>query len=85
MGSGLFAGGLNKSRNQPGSVQGPRCRLRSVFPVLEQGQDPAWFSAGTEMWAQECLSGLNEARTQPGSVHGARCGLRSIWRGHEQG
>lgn len=21
-------------------------------------QNPAWFSAGTEIWAQECLSGL---------------------------
>ena len=55
-GAGVFVGDLNKGRTQSGSVQGPRCGLRSDCRGLEQGQDPAWFSAGTEMWAQDYLS-----------------------------
>ena len=47
--------GLEQGGNQRGSVQGEICRLRSVGPGLEQ--DLVWFSAGTEMRAQECLSG----------------------------
>ena len=48
---------LNKCRTQPGSVQGPRCGLWSICWGMEQAQDPACFSAGTEMWALEYLSG----------------------------
>ena len=33
--------GLNKCRNYPGSVQGPKCWLRSVCQGLEQVQDTA--------------------------------------------
>ena len=29
--------------------------FRSVFRVLEQGQNPAWFSEGMRIWAQEYL------------------------------
>ena len=53
MGSGLFAGGLNKARNR----LRVRRRLRSVGWGLEEVQDPAWFSAGTERWAQDRLPG----------------------------
>ena len=52
VGSGVFGGRLNKGRTQPRSVQGARCQLRSICWGLGQGQEPAWFRAGTEMWAQ---------------------------------
>ena len=32
------------------------------FCVERQGKNPAWFSLGREMRAQECLSGLEEGR-----------------------
>ena len=53
MGSGTFAGGLI----MPGTSLGVRFRLRSFGRGLEQVQDPAWFSAGSEMSAQEYLLG----------------------------
>ena len=40
------------------SVLGPRCGFRPVCSGHEQGLDRAWFTAGSEIWAQECLSGL---------------------------
>ena len=57
VGSGVFVGGWKKRRTQSGSVLGPRCGLRPVCQGHELGQDPACFSAGTEMWAQEYWSG----------------------------
>ena len=38
MGSGLFVGGINKARTLPGSVQGPRCGLRSFCRGLIMGK-----------------------------------------------
>ena len=32
--------------------------LTYICQGLEQEKDPAWFTAGTEMQAQECFSGL---------------------------
>ena len=55
VGSGVFVRDLNKGRSQPGSVRGPRCRFRSVCRVIEQGQDPPYLSAWTEMCPQECF------------------------------
>ena len=56
VGSGVFVRVLPKGRSQPGSVRGPRCRFRSVCRVIEQGQDPPYLSAWTEMCPQECFS-----------------------------
>ena len=59
--------------------------VQEYLSVVEQVQDPAWFSAGTEMGAQQCLlDGLNQSKIQPGSSQGARCGLRSVFWGLEQ-
>ena len=66
VGSRVFVGGLNKGRTQPGSLEWPRCGLRSVCQD-EQGVDPAAISAGTNMWAQECFSGA-WTRAGPGLV-----------------
>ena len=57
VGSGMFVGSLNRGRTQPSSVQGLRCRLRSVCQGLQQGQDPDCFCAGTEMWVEEYVLG----------------------------
>ena len=53
---------MNKGRTQPGAVEGVRCGLRSVVWGLEPVQDPAWFSARTEMAAQEYLSGVEQVQ-----------------------
>ena len=39
-----------------------RCGLLSVGWGLEPVQDPAWFSARTEMAAQEYLSGVEQVQ-----------------------
>ena len=75
---------MNKGWIQPRSVQGPRCGLRSVFRVLEQGQDPAWFREGTQIWAQEYFPWISASagpslvqcreRDQPESqMHAKQC------------
>ena len=51
----MFVRVLNKGSAQPSSVQGRRCRLKSVCWGTEQGQDPAYFRAGTEKWPQESV------------------------------
>ena len=40
-----------------GSSVRVRYTLSYVGPGLEYKQDPYWFLAGMEMWAQECFSG----------------------------
>ena len=88
----MFFQSLNKGRIQPGPVQGQRCGLRSVFQRLAQRQDPAWFSAGSEiphlcsgaeseLWAPDCLPG---AVIRPGTNLRVSCRLRSVGRGLEQ-
>ena len=53
---------------------------------VEQGRDPAYVSAGTNLQVQACLSGgLNKVEIQPMSVQGPRCGLRNICWGISQG
>ncbi|PYC99544.1 hypothetical protein B4U78_016355, partial [Microbacterium esteraromaticum] len=50
--------------------------LRSVCQGLARGQEPAWFSAGTGRWAQECLSapghGRDPASFRAGTEMGAQ-------------
>ena len=62
MGSGVLVGALNKGRTQRDSLQGVRCGPSSVGWGLEPVQDPAWFSARTEMAAQEYLSGVEQVQ-----------------------
>ena len=50
-----------------GSSVRVRYTLSYVGPGLEYKQDPYWFLAGMEMWAQECFSGAS-AKAGPSMV-----------------
>ena len=68
VGSGVFVGDFSKGSIQPSSVQGLRCRLRSVCQGLQQGQDTGCFCAGTEMWALQYVL-VDLTRAWPRLVH----------------
>ena len=55
--SGVWIGGSNKGMTYIGSGQGLRCMFRSIFRRFEQRQDPAGFSAVSELRSQECFLG----------------------------
>ena len=55
------------------SVQGPTYGFQSIYQGLEQRKDSGGFSAGSEMWDQECFLGgreLNKERTHISSGAG---------------
>ena len=55
------------------SVQGPTYGFQSIYQGLEQRKDSGGFSAGSEMWDQECFLGgreLNKGRTHLSSGAG---------------
>ena len=66
-------------------MQGLICELRSVCLGLEQGQDPACFSVGSEMQAEKFLGGLNKGRRHLSSGAESELWVQDCLLGLEQG
>ena len=67
MGSGLFVGGLGQRQKPPWLSSGTKMNAQACLVCVcggwggvggrcAQGQHPSEFRAGTQLWAQECVS-----------------------------
>ena len=84
----VFPGRLNKGGHTLIQGQGASCPLRIVCRGLEQMREPSWFSAGTEMLAQECLlwswTSAGDSQFSAGTDAGSGVFVRHVYKGRTQ-